>query len=66
MESPRSPKCEEVRSGLSQSECEAFDELVEDYRFFALKHHRGRFVSYQVLAELIRSGWRCARERQTS
>lgn len=34
------------------------DEMIEDYRFAALKHHRGKFVSPKVLAELILMGWR--------
>ncbi len=35
-----------------------YTQLVADYRFFALTHHRHPFVSYRVLAELIRSGWK--------
>ena len=35
-----------------------YTQLVEEYRYFALIHHKHPFVSYRVLAELIRSGWR--------
>ena len=36
----------------------AFESLVGQYRFLALRHHRQAFVSYKVLADLIREGWR--------
>lgn len=35
-----------------------FAELVEDYRFAATKHHGSPFVSYIVLAEMVKMGWR--------
>jgi hypothetical protein len=36
------------------------DELLEDYRFAALKHHGREWVSPKVLAELILMGWRAS------
>ncbi len=37
---------------------EEFDSLVQWYRFLALKHYQRPFVSYVVLADLVREGWR--------
>jgi hypothetical protein len=34
------------------------DQLVEEYKFAALKHTRQRFANALVLAELILMGWR--------
>jgi hypothetical protein len=36
------------------------DELLDDYRFAALKHHGLSVASAKVLAELILMGWRCS------
>lgn len=35
-----------------------FEELVVAYQGFAVAHHRMPFVSYLVLADLVREGWR--------
>lgn len=35
-----------------------FDNLVEAYRYNALLNHGAPYVSYKVLASLIRDGWR--------
>ena len=55
---PISEKQEEVRRTLPEDLVPIFDALVEEYRFFAVIHHRAPFVSYVVLADLVRSGWR--------
>ena len=39
-----------------------FDDFVTDYRFAATKHHGSPFVSYVVLAEMVRLGWRLTAE----
>jgi len=54
----RTQKHEEARNSLPPDLFEPFDNLVQQYQFFATKHHRAPFVSYVVLADLIRSGWR--------
>jgi len=67
MENPdRSKKHEDARNALPPDLHPAFDELVGDYKFAALRHHRRPFVSYLVLADLVREGWRCSAERRTS
>ena len=35
-----------------------YDELVLDYKHYAVIHHNHPFVSYKVLADLVRVGWR--------
>lgn len=37
-----------------------FDELLQDYKFAAIKHHGQGFVSAVVIAELVLAGWRCS------
>lgn len=54
----RTEKHEEARNTLSEEMQVEFDRLVNDYRFYATVHHRGPFVSYVVLADMIRAGWR--------
>ena len=40
----------------------AFDDFVADYRFAGTKHHGSPFVSYIILAEMVKAGWRLAAE----
>lgn len=35
-----------------------FEQMIDDYRFAALKHHGSKFYSPKVIAELILMGWR--------
>ena len=56
--SPLTPKHAEARDALPDDLQLIFDDLVAQYRFFANVHHRSPFVSYLVLADLVRNGWR--------
>lgn len=38
-----------------------FEDLVEAYRYYAVVHHHHPFVSYKVLAALVRDGWQRVR-----
>lgn len=58
----RSEKHEIARSSLPESLRPVFDDFVGDYKFAATKHHGSPFVSYIVLAEMVRAGWRLAAE----
>lgn len=60
----RSQKHEETRAALPPELRAVFDELVADYRFAAQQHYRQPFVSYIVLSELVKLGWRCAENCQ--
>ena len=55
----RTEKHEQARNSLPADLRGVFRPIVEDYKFSALTHHRSPFVSYVVLADLVRAGWRC-------
>lgn len=57
-EQPPSPKFEEARQGLPADLQPIFEELVADYKFATTTCHGRGYVSYAVLAELVRVGWR--------
>ncbi len=59
-ESDRSEKHEKARDSLPEELKTVFDDFVADYKFSATKHHGSPFVSYIVLAEMVRAGWRLA------
>jgi len=44
----------------------AFEALVESYRFHAFVIYEKPFVSYRVLAALVRDGWRASTEPGSS
>jgi hypothetical protein len=54
----KSPACLLEREKLPPELRPDFDSLVAMYRYYALVHHKQAFVSYKVLADLIREGWR--------
>ena len=54
----RSEKHQLARASVPDDLKTVFDEFVEDYRFSATKHHGSPFVSYIVLAEMVKLGWR--------
>jgi len=57
-ELPSTPAYLEQREALDLGLRGYFDTLVQDYRYYAQVHHKQPFVSYKVLAELVRLGWR--------
>jgi hypothetical protein len=61
----RSEKHEQARNSLSDELKPIFDDFVADYKFAATKHHGAPFVSYIVLAEMTRAGWRLAAQPLT-
>jgi len=54
----RTDKHVQARDALPDDLKPVFDILVAEYKFFASIHHRTPFVSYVVLADLVRGGWR--------
>lgn len=48
----------EARNALPEELLASFDALVEDYKFYASVHYGTRLVSYLILADLVRAGWR--------
>jgi hypothetical protein len=61
-EEKRSEKHELARNSLPDDLKPVFDDIVTDYRFAATMHHGSPFVSYIVLAEMVKAGWRLAAE----
>ena len=53
-----SPKAKEARRSLPEELWPIFGDLVFDYRVAATQRHGNPWVSYVVLADLVRSGWR--------
>lgn len=49
-----------ARNSLPEDLRPVFDEIVLDYQGAAVTHHKMPFVSYVVLADLVREGWRRA------
>ncbi len=62
MSEKRTPKYEEARNTLSDESKPVFDELVDEYRYLAALRHGAPYVSYIVLADLVRAGWRHSAE----
>ena len=56
--SNRSDKHEAARATLAEELQPVFDQFVEDYKFAGVIHHGAPFVSYIILAEMVRAGWR--------
>jgi hypothetical protein len=61
-DSNRSEKHEYARNTLPQDLQPVFDDFVRDYKFSAEMHHGSPFVSYIVLAEMVKAGWRLSSE----
>ena len=49
---------EEARSSLPEDLRPVFDQLVEEYRYHSTVIHGKPFVSFAVLAALVKDGWR--------
>jgi hypothetical protein len=54
----RSPKFYEVRSSLPEELRPIYEELVTSYAFYSLKYHGREWVSFQIIADLVKEGWR--------
>ena len=62
MTKERSEKHQQARDALPEDLRPVFDQLVDDYRFAAHTYHGSPFVSYHVLAEIVKAGWRPSAE----
>ena len=62
MPESRTEKHELARSSLPEELRPVFDDFVAAYKFAATKCHGSPFVSYIVLSEMVRAGWRLAAE----
>jgi len=62
MEEKQSEKYKEARNSLSDELKPIFDELVSHYKYATMRRHGRGYVSYIVLAELVKAGWRLSAE----
>ncbi|NLS91522.1 MAG: hypothetical protein GXX96_04985 [Planctomycetaceae bacterium] len=58
----RSEKHEAARSSLPEELRPIFDQFVDDYKFAGTVYHGSPFVSYIILAEMVKAGWRLTGE----
>jgi len=63
---PDTPAYKQEKEKLPPQLRGEYDSLVAWYRFLATRHHSHPFVSYKVLADLIREGWRQSGESITA
>ncbi len=57
-EQKRSEKHEFARNMLPPELRPVFDDFVDDYKFAGTIHHGAPFISYIILAEMVKLGWR--------
>lgn len=53
---------EEVRNSLSPDLQPIFDQLVDEYKCLCIEHYKRPLVSYLVLGDLVKAGWRPTHE----
>jgi hypothetical protein len=58
MFNPKSEKYLKAKESLPKELHAQFEFLVRDYSFYAFQAHGQKWVSYDVLAELVKVGWR--------
>ena len=58
MDYTNSEKYIEARNSLSDDLKPIYEEFVADYRYAATLRHGKPYVSYIVLADMIKAGWR--------
>ncbi|MFC1792656.1 hypothetical protein ACFL3Q_03615 [Planctomycetota bacterium] len=58
MEYTKSEKYIEARNSLSDELKPIYDEFVADYRFAATLRYGKPYVSYLMLADMVKAGWR--------
>jgi len=49
---------DEVRSSLTEEERQVFDLLVKETGDWSMYFYGSKFISYVIIAELVRGGWR--------
>jgi len=64
MEQKPSEKQIEARNSLPEELRPVFDDFVADYKYAATMRHGRPYISYIVLADMVRAGWRLSAEPQ--
>ena len=55
---PQTSKYIEAKKSLPEDLQSIFEELVDQYCFYSLKSYGRAFVSYDILANIVKEGWR--------
>ena len=58
----KSEKCIEARESLPDELKTVFDEFVAGYKYASTLRHGSPYISYIVLADMVRAGWRLSAE----
>ena len=58
MKQKPSEKQVEARNSLPEELKSVFDDFVADYKYAATMRHGRPYISYIVLADMVRAGWR--------
>ena len=64
MDYKQSEKYKEAKASLSKELRDIYDEFVADYRHAATLRHGRPYVSYIVLADMVKAGWRCGKKEE--
>lgn len=62
MECTQSEKYIEAQNSLSDDLKPIYEKFVSDYRYAATMRHGKPYISYIVLADMVRAGWRLTAE----
>jgi len=58
----QSEKQIKARNSLPEKLKSVFDDFVSDYEYAATLRHGKPYISYIVLADMVKAGWRCTAE----
>jgi hypothetical protein len=62
MVNKNSEKYVKARDSLPEELKPVFDDFVADYKYAATVRHGKPYISYLVLADMVKAGWRCSAE----
>ena len=62
MDYHKSEKFKKARAELPDNLKPIYDELAAQYAFHTTRLYGKRYVAYEVIASLVREGWRCSAE----
>ena len=54
------PKYKEALASLPEELRLVYKSMVEDYKFHALQRYGRAWVAYDIIADLVRDGWRAS------
>jgi hypothetical protein len=55
---PKSQKYISAKNALPKNLHSIYEQLVDEYIFYTNKHYGNGYVSFQVLADLVKDGWK--------